>query len=67
MIGRMAVIQDPAGAHFCVSQAAKNSGIGIAGVAGSLCWADLSTPNVKRASDFYSGLFGMADYAGRER
>ena len=57
-LGRMAVIQDPAGAHFCVWQAAKNSGIGIAGVAGSLCWADLSTPDAKRASDFYSGLFG---------
>jgi predicted enzyme related to lactoylglutathione lyase len=63
-LGRMAVIHDPTGAHFCVWQAMKNSGIGIAGVAGSLCWADLSTPDAKRASDFYSGLFGwqiMAD------
>jgi len=63
-LGRMAVIQDPTGAHFCAWQAAKNSGIGIAHVAGTLCWADLSTPDAKRASDFYSGLFGwqiMAD------
>ncbi len=63
-MGRMAVIQDLAGAHFCVWQARKNTGIGIAGVAGSLCWADLSTPDAKRASDFDSGLFGwrvMAD------
>jgi len=63
-LGRMAVIQDPTGAHFCVWQARKNTGIGIAGVAGSLCWADLSTPDAKRAGDFYSGLFGwciMAD------
>jgi predicted enzyme related to lactoylglutathione lyase len=63
-LGRMAVIQDPTGAHFCVWQAAKNIGIGIAHVAGTLCWADLSTPDAKRASDFYSGLFGwqiMAD------
>lgn len=62
--GRMAVIQDPTGTHFCVWQARKNTGIGIAGVAGSLCWADLSTPDAKRASDFYSALFGwqiMAD------
>ncbi len=62
--GRMAVIQDPTGAHFCVWQAAKNAGIGIAHVAGTLCWADLSTPDAKRATDFYSGLFGwqiMAD------
>jgi predicted enzyme related to lactoylglutathione lyase len=56
--GRMAVIQDPTGAVFCPWQANKNAGIGIAAVAGTLCWADLSTPDVKRASDFYSGLFG---------
>jgi predicted enzyme related to lactoylglutathione lyase len=56
-LGRMAVIQDPTGAHFCIWQARKNTGIGIAGVAGSLCWADLSTPDAKRASDFYSALF----------
>jgi predicted enzyme related to lactoylglutathione lyase len=63
-LGRMAVIQDPTGAHFCVWQARKNTGIGIAHVAGTLCWADLSTPDTKRASDFYSALFGwqiMAD------
>jgi predicted enzyme related to lactoylglutathione lyase len=63
-LGRMAVIQDPTGAHFCVWQAAKNTGIGIAGVSGSLCWADLSTPDPKRAADFYFALFGwqiMAD------
>lgn len=56
--GRMAVIQDPTGAVFCVWQAKKNAGIGIAGVNGTLCWADLSTPDVKRATDFYTGLFG---------
>jgi uncharacterized protein len=56
--GRMAVIQDPTGAYFCVWQAGKNIGIGIAGVHGTLCWADLSTPDVKRASEFYSKLFG---------
>jgi predicted enzyme related to lactoylglutathione lyase len=56
--GRMAIIQDPTGAVFCVWQANKSDGIGIAQVAGTLCWADLSTPDAKRASDFYSGLFG---------
>src|SRR5260370_27355109 len=55
--GRMAVVQDPTGAGFCLWKAQKNTGIGIAQVAGTLCWADLSTPDVKRASDFYSGLF----------
>ena len=56
--GRMAVVQDPTGANFCVWQANKNTGIGIAHVHGTLCWADLSTPDPKRAADFYSGLFG---------
>jgi predicted enzyme related to lactoylglutathione lyase len=56
--GRMAVIQDPTGAVFCVWQPKKNTGIRIANVHGTLCWADLSTPDAKRASDFYSGLFG---------
>jgi uncharacterized protein len=56
--GRMAVIQDPTGAIFCAWQANKSTGIGIAQVAGTLCWADLSTPDAKCASDFYAGLFG---------
>ena len=56
--GRMAIIQDPTGAQFCVWQANKNTGIRIANVHGTLCWAELSTPDVKRASDFYSSLFG---------
>jgi len=56
--GRMAVVQDPTGAIFCPWQAHKNAGIGVAHVHGTLCWADLSTPDPKRASDFYSGLFG---------
>jgi predicted enzyme related to lactoylglutathione lyase len=62
--GRMAVIQDPTGATFCVWQAKKSTGIRIAAVHGTLCWADLSTPDAKRATEFYSGLFGwqiMAD------
>src|SRR5260370_5795575 len=56
--GRMAVIQDPDGAVVCPWQPNKNNGIGIAHVAGTLCWADLSTPDAKRASDCYSGVFG---------
>jgi len=56
--GRMAVVQDPTGATFCVWQPKNDPGIGIAQVAGTLCWADLSTSDVKRAAAFYSGLFG---------
>jgi predicted enzyme related to lactoylglutathione lyase len=61
--GRMAVITDPTGAHFCLWQATRSNGIQIAHVHGTLCWADLSTPDPKRASDFYSGLFGWQIFA----
>jgi hypothetical protein len=63
--GRMAVIQDPTGAIFCVWKANKSTGIGIAQVHGTLCWADLSTPDPKSASDFYSKLFGWHISAGQ--
>lgn len=56
--GRMAVVQDPTGAVFCVWQAKKGPGIGIAEVNGSLCWADLSTGDPDRAAKFYSQVFG---------
>jgi predicted enzyme related to lactoylglutathione lyase len=56
--GRMAVIQDPTGAMFCLWKANKSEGIGINGVDGTLCWADLNTPNPDRAKTFYEGLFG---------
>jgi predicted enzyme related to lactoylglutathione lyase len=56
--GRMAIIQDPSGAQFCIWQAHKNAGIRIAGVNGTLVWADLSTPDVQLAIDFYARLFG---------
>jgi predicted enzyme related to lactoylglutathione lyase len=56
--GRMAVLQDPTGAVFCAWEPKKSKGIGIAHVDGTLCWADLSTPDPQRASKFYSDLFG---------
>jgi uncharacterized protein len=56
--GRMAVLQDPTGAVFTVWQPKRSQGIGIAHVDGTLCWADLSTPDPQRASKFYSDLFG---------
>ena len=56
--GRMAVVQDPTGAVFALWQAKSRRGTGIAGVHGSLCWADLVTPDVARAKEFYTGLLG---------
>ena len=56
--GRMANLQDPTGASFSVWQPNKHVGAGITGVDGTLCWADLSTPDQARAGQFYSDLFG---------
>ncbi len=56
--GRMAVIQDPTGAFFCIWQAGKSIGIGVAGDPGALCWADLNTPEPEAAKAFYEELFG---------
>ena len=63
-VGRMSVIQDPTGAVFAAWQPKDHAGIGIAGVPGSLCWADLSTPDVAAAQAFYTGLFGWKISAG---
>jgi len=56
--GRMAVLQDPTGAVFCVWQARSHKGTGIEHVPGTLCWADLSTPNSDAAKPFYQAVFG---------
>jgi predicted enzyme related to lactoylglutathione lyase len=56
--GRMAVVQDPTGATLCLWQPNKNTGIGISASHGTLCWADLNTPDRGRAAEFYSALFG---------
>lgn len=64
--GRMAVIQDPTGAMFCLWQAKKSQGIGIAGVEGTLCWADLNTKDQERAKQFYEGLFGWKISPGQD-
>jgi len=56
--GRMSVLQDPTGTTFCVWQAKKHTGLGIAAEERAFCWADLSTPDPAKASKFYEGLFG---------
>ena len=56
--GRMAVLQDPTGAVFCVWQPKSHQGLGIQHVAGTLSWADLSTPSPDDAAPFYKALFG---------
>ena len=55
--GRMAIFQDLVGAYFAVWHAKKHHGVGIQGVPGTVCWADLITPEPRRAADFYHELF----------
>ena len=62
----MAVIQDPTGATFAIWQAKEHTGIGITERAGTLCWADLNTPDRATAQKFYSGLFGWTFDPGRD-
>ena len=64
--GRMSVIQDPTGAFFCIWQGNKNPGTQIAGVNGTVGWADLSTPDAARAIKFYSDVFGWKVVAGKD-
>lgn len=56
--GRMTVLADPTHAVFSVWQAHTHKGACLAGVDGTVCWADLSTPDPEKAKQFYSGLFG---------
>src|SRR5262249_47324506 len=56
--GRMAVIQDPTGAVFCIWQANTHVGMRYVGQDNTFCWADLNTRDPERARAFYSTLFG---------
>jgi uncharacterized protein len=56
-MGRMAVVQDPTGATFCLWQA-KQKANAVTEVDGTLCWADLNTSDPDKAIKFYSSLLG---------
>lgn len=56
--GRMAVVQDPAGAIFAVWQARNHKGISAYLEPGALCWTELATKDAKAAESFYTRLFG---------
>jgi predicted enzyme related to lactoylglutathione lyase len=62
----MAVVQDPTWAVLAIWEPKKHKGIGIADADGTLCWADLSTPDPPRAIGFYSGLFGWRFEPGHD-
>jgi uncharacterized protein len=56
--GRMAVIQDPAGAVFALWQPKDHQGAAIYNVPNSFTWNELMTTDTKKAGDFYSSTFG---------
>jgi len=57
-VGRMAIIQDPTGAIFCIWQAKKHTGAAVLNEVGALCWTELMTSDAGKAQAFYTGLFG---------
>lgn len=57
-VGRMAILQDPQGAHFCVWQAKAHIGFRLVGETGAFGWDELWTTDTKAAADFYTALFG---------
>ncbi|HST39248.1 MAG TPA: VOC family protein [Conexibacter sp.] len=56
--GRMAVLQDPAGAVFSAWQAGRHAGAGIVNEPGALAWNELTTRDIEGAKGFYGALFG---------
>lgn len=56
--GRMAIVQDPTGAVFCLWQAKKHIGARMLYEPGALCWSELTTRDTKAAEAFYTKLFG---------
>jgi predicted enzyme related to lactoylglutathione lyase len=56
--GRMSILADPAGAVFCIWQPKANIGVELRDDPGTMCWAELMTPDTEQAKTFYGGLFG---------
>ncbi|CAL9644246.1 Putative glyoxylase CFP32 [Streptomyces sp. enrichment culture] len=56
--GRAAVLADQAGVSFGIWEPALREGVEAAGEVGSLCWAELYTPDIARAAAFYHAVLG---------
>ena len=56
--GRFAQFADPAGAQFAVWQPGNTKGVGAVTAPGTLCWTELTTPDVAGAKSFYSDALG---------
>jgi len=56
--GRMAVLQDPAGAHVSLWQPRGHIGATVSWESGTVCWTELATRDAAAAERFYVSLFG---------
>ena len=57
-VGRMAVIQDPQGAHFMVWEPKQHIGASLVNAPGALTWNELASVDPEASADFYRELFG---------
>ena len=57
-VGRMAVVQDPTGAVFCLWEPRQHIGAGIVNEAGAFSWNELATNDPDAAMRFYGELLG---------
>ena len=57
-LGRMAAVQDPAGATFCLWQPGLNTGTRIGGEMNTVGWIELTTTDEAKAAKFYGDVFG---------
>ena len=57
-LGRMTVLQDPAGGTFGTWQAGTHTGVQLANEAGSLTWNELMTRDYDGAKQFFATVFG---------
>ncbi len=64
--GRMAVLQDPTGGRHRHLAAQDAPWRRLEGVPGTLCWADLMTPDQGRATKFYQEVFGWHAEPGKD-
>jgi len=56
--GTSAVLADPAGVPFGIWEPGRRKGLDRVMTAGSLCWAELYTPDIARAAAFFNTVLG---------
>jgi predicted enzyme related to lactoylglutathione lyase len=56
--GRMAVLQDPTGATFCVWQGTRKHGVQVVQEPGALQWTELLASDTEASAAFYETVFG---------